>query len=135
MSPGASGLRDQAFREILGPGRALGERLPQRDEVDLAMILRPFVEGAESRLRFRHHVEGKPGTRILLVAVPYVELRLAQLLEALGQAFGKGEQELAAELLDLFVEQRKIDLAAGEQLLAFGQRLAGLGLAMNDAAV
>ena len=33
--------------EILGPGRALGERLAQRDEVDLAMILRPLVEGAE----------------------------------------------------------------------------------------
>ena len=36
-----------------------------------------LVEGAESRSRLRHHVEGEPSAGILLVAVPGVELGLA----------------------------------------------------------
>ena len=95
----------------------------------------PSLKARNPVARLGHHVERKPGAAVFLVAVPGVELRLAQLLEALGQAFGERGQELGAQRLDLGVEQRQIDGAARHQRLAGRQGFAGQGLAVNDAAI
>ncbi len=97
--------RHHAFGQLVAPWRVGGERSPQRDEVDLAAGLAgAFVEGAEAGARFGHHVEREPGARVLLVAVPGIELGLAQLLDRLGGAVREGVEQLGAQRLDLLVE-------------------------------
>ena len=117
------------------PGLAGGQFLPQQHEVDLAVVLGPFVEGGEAGARLGHHVQRQPGARVFLVAVPRLELRLAQFLQRLGGAVGEGEQDLGGEFLDLRVEHRQVHRAARQQRLAFLNRLAGLRLAVDEAAV
>ena len=118
------------------PRRILGERAAQRHEIDFpAGLARAFIESAETGARFRHHVEGQPVARVFLVGVPRVELRLAQLLDRLGRAFGEGVEQLGAQRLDLLVEQAEIDGAALQQRLTFGGRGTGLGLAVDDAPI
>ncbi len=74
---------------------------------DLAVVLRSRVERGEAGARLGHHVERQPGPRVLLVAVPGLELGLSQLLERLGGAVGEGEQDLGAQLLDLGIEHAR----------------------------
>src|SRR3990172_10426561 len=119
--------RHQALHKFLGPGNPLRQPLAQLDEVDLApRFLRPLVEGANTRAGLVHHVQRQPGAGVLLVGVPVVKLRFAQLLQALGQALGEGLDQLRAQLLDLLVEQREVDLSPLDQRLSLPVGLAGL---------
>ena len=93
------------FDHRLAPRLALGEALAQGDEIDLAFVLRALVEGAEPGARLGQHVEGEPGAAVFLVAIPGVDFRLAQFLEALGQAFGERGHQLGAHRFDLGVER------------------------------
>ena len=128
--------RHHALGQFIAPLRVGRERAPQGDEVDLAARLaRTFIEGTEAGARLRHHVEREPGARILLVAIPCLELGLAQLLDGLRRAIGERVEQLGAKRLDLFIEQAEIDGAALHQVLAGLQGVARLRLAERETAV
>ena len=131
---------------VLGPGLDLvvqaadpalagGQLLTQQHEVDLAVILGACVEGREAAARLGHHVQRQPGTRVFLVAVPGLELGLAQFFERLGGAVGEGQQDLGAQGLDACVEHRQVHRATLHQRLACVQRVAAHRLAVGVAAV
>src|SRR5690349_23558406 len=92
------GLDRVAQRTV--PTFARREALAQQHEIDLAIVLAACIERGEARARLGHHVQREPRARVFLVAVPRVELGLAQLLERLGRAVGEREQQLRAERLD-----------------------------------
>ena len=74
---------DEAFDELLAPGRRpSASAWRSATKSTSRSVLRALVEGAEAGARLGHHVEREPGARVLLVAVPGLELGLAQLLEA-----------------------------------------------------
>src|SRR5579859_5133695 len=105
----SGGPRRDLFDQLLIPARAFRQPLPQPHEVDLTLLFAAVMERAETGVGLGHHVKRQPCAAAFAIAVPVLELMLAQALDRPGQAVRHGVEQLRAHIVHGVIQQFEIN--------------------------